>query len=59
MQTEFGILYSQSTGKQITGIALGVSVVVSVVELISPNGSDNLTIPLSVIGSFMLFDKIL
>jgi phosphatidate cytidylyltransferase len=53
------ILYSQSTGKQITGIALGVSVIVSVVELISPNGSDNLTIPLSVIGSLTLFDKIL
>ena len=53
------ILWSQSTGIKIIGIALGLSIIVSVIELISPKGSDNLTVPLSVIGSLMLVDKIL
>ena len=53
------ILWSQSTGIKTISVALGISVIVSVTELISSNGSDNLTVPLSVIISLMLFDKIL
>ena len=53
------ILFYQSTGTRTIGIALGISVITSGVELISPNGSDNLTIPLSVIASLVLFDAIL
>ena len=48
------LLY-QSADFKIIGIALGISVIVSAIELISPNGSDNLTIPLSVIISLKLF----
>jgi dolichol kinase len=40
------------------GIALGVSVIATGVELISPNGSDNLTIPLLVIASLLLFNPV-
>ena len=50
------ILLYQSTDIKTAGIALGVSVIVSGVELISPNGSDNLTIPLSMIALLVLFD---
>lgn len=53
------ILWSQLLEIKVIGIALGVSVIVTIVELISLKGSDNLTIPLSVIGSLMLFEKIL
>ena len=53
------ILWFQSAGIKIIGIALGISVIVSVVELLSPNGSDNLTIPLSIIILLVLFDAIL
>ncbi|MCL2327285.1 MAG: phosphatidate cytidylyltransferase [Bacteroidetes bacterium] len=52
------LLWSQSAGITIIGIAVGVSVIVSVVELISPKGSDNLTVPLSVIGALLIFDTI-
>jgi len=43
------ILLHQPADLKTFGIALGISVIVSAIELISPNGSDNLTIPLSVI----------
>ena len=52
------ILFHQSTGVRTAGSALGISVITSGVELISPHGSDNLTIPLSVIISLMLFNSI-
>jgi len=52
------ILLQQSAELKFIGIALGISVVVSAIELISPNGSDNLTIPLSVIFSLKLFNTI-
>ena len=50
------ILLYQSADLKIIGIALGISVIVSAIELISPNGSDNLTIPLSVIISLKLLN---
>jgi len=53
------ILFHQSAGIKMAGIALGISVTTSGVELMSPNGSDNLTIPLSVIVSLMLFNALL
>jgi dolichol kinase len=49
------ILLYFSVGIKIPGIALCISLLVSGVELISPNGSDNLTIPLSVIVLLMFF----
>jgi dolichol kinase len=49
------ILLHQSADFKSLGIALCISVIVSGIELISPNGSDNLTIPLSVILSLILF----
>jgi len=52
------ILLNQSMGIRAVGIALGISIITSGVELISPNGSDNLTIPLSTIASLMLFDAL-
>ena len=52
------ILLYQSAGIKSASIALGVSVITSGVELISPRGSDNLTIPLSMIASLMLFSTI-
>jgi dolichol kinase len=48
------IFWFQSAEIKNIGIALCISVVVSVIELISPNGTDNLTIPLSVIVLLML-----
>jgi len=53
------ILLHQSADFKSLGIALCISVIVSGVELLSPNGSDNLTIPLSVIFSLIIFDTIL
>jgi len=53
------ILLYQSADFKVIGIALGISIIVSAIELISPNGSDNLTIPLSVIISLKLFNTIL
>ena len=53
------VLLHQSAGFKSLGIALCISVIVSGIELISPNGSDNLTIPLSVILLLMLFEVIL
>ena len=53
------ILLYKTTEFKSLGIALCISVIVSGIELISPNGSDNLTIPLSVILSLILFDTIL
>jgi len=48
-------LFSQSMGINAIGIAIIISAIVSGVELASPNGSDNLTIPLSMIVSLLLF----
>lgn len=48
-----------SANVKTAGIVLGVSIIVSGVELISPNGSDNLTIPLSIIALLVFFDVIL
>jgi dolichol kinase len=53
------ILLHRSANFKSVGIALCISVIASGTELISPNGSDNLTIPLSVILSLILFDMIL
>ena len=53
------ILLHQSASIKTASIALGVSIIASGVELISPNGSDNLTIPLSMIVSLVLFNAIL
>ena len=53
------ILLHRSADLKILSIALCISVIASVIELISPNGSDNLTIPLSVIISLQLFSSIL
>jgi Dolichol kinase len=53
------ILCHQSTETKTIGIALVISVITSGMELISPNGSDNLTIPLSVVASLVLFDAIM
>jgi dolichol kinase len=53
------ILLYQSPEIKMAGIALGVSVIASGVELMSSKGSDNLTIPLSIIISLILFDIIL
>jgi dolichol kinase len=53
------VLLYQSADFKSLGIALCISVIVSGTELISPNGSDNLTIPLSTIFSLLLFDKTL
>ena len=53
------ILLHQSADFKNFGIALFISVIASGIELISPHGSDNLTIPVSVILSLMLFDAIL
>jgi dolichol kinase len=39
-------------------MALGLSIVTTGVELISPNGSDNLTIPLSVVVSLLLLNPV-
>jgi len=52
------LLYQSADVKSL-GIALCTSVFVTGVELISPNGSDNLTIPLSVILSLIIFNTIL
>jgi len=41
------------------GIALGISIITSVMELISPNGIDNLSIPISVIASLLLLEIVL
>ena len=48
-------LLSQSLGINAIGIAIIISAIVSAVELFSPNGSDNLTIPLSTIAALLLF----
>ena len=53
------ILLHQSTEVKTISIALGTSIITSGIELISPNGSDNLTIPLSMIASLVLLDIIL
>lgn len=54
-----GVLLFQSAGIKAFGVALGISVITTGVELISPNGSDNLTISLSVIVSLLLLDTVL
>lgn len=53
------ILLHQSADFKSLGIAFSISVFVSGIELLSPNGSDNLTIPVSVILSLLLFGAIL
>jgi hypothetical protein len=52
------ILYQSADFKSF-GIALCISVIVSGTELISPNGSDNLKIPLSTILSLLFFNTTL
>ena len=52
------ILFHQSIGIKMAAIAFGISLIVTVVELMSPNGSDNLTIPLSAIAALVLFDVV-
>ena len=49
------VLMLQMDGFQAVGTALGISIITTVVELFSPKGSDNLTIPLSVVGSLLIF----
>jgi phytol kinase len=53
------VLWYQSTGIKTITVALGVSIIASGIELLSPNGSDNITVPLSVIVSFVLFASVL
>jgi len=53
------ILLLQSAGIKTFGVAFGVSLITTGVELVSPSGSDNLTVSLSVIGSMLLLDTIL
>jgi len=53
------VLLYQSTTISILGIVIFISIIATVVELFSPNGTDNLTIPLSVFGSLSLLGIIL
>jgi dolichol kinase len=53
------LLLHQPADLKMIGITFVISIIVSAIELISPNGSDNLTIPLSVIISLKLVNTIL
>lgn len=55
----WSILFFQMPTVKMAGAALGISIITTGVEFVSLRGSDNLTIPLSVIGSLLLLDRII
>jgi dolichol kinase len=48
-------LAASTTGMKAVWMALGTSMTASVAELLSPRGSDNVTIPLAIIASLLIW----